>query len=68
MSIKVRIQAMEKMMIKPDSPFRICPVTGWYLLGGGKRAAGILAMPPVMTPEAWLQAGNTAEEAASQAI
>ena len=65
MSIKVRILAMEKMMIKPESPFRICPVTGWYLLGGGKRAAGILATPPVMTQEAWL---NSGKEAASQAI
>lgn len=64
-NIKIRIQAMEKMMIKPDTPFAIDPVTGWWQLGGGKKAAGVLTTPPVMTPEAWLQAGKDGTEAAS---
>ncbi len=68
MSIKIRIQAMEKMMIRPDSPFSVDPLTGWWQLGGGKRAAGILTAPPVMTEEAWIAAGKDSRETASQAI
>ncbi len=68
MGIKIRLANMEKMMIKPDSPFAVDPVTGWYLLGGGKRAAGILTAPPVMTEEAWIQAGKDSGETASLAI
>jgi len=62
MSIKVRLANMERLMIKPEAAFRICPVTGWWLVGGNR---GVLATLPVMTPEAWL---NSGKEAASRAI
>ena len=62
MSIKIRLAAMEKMMVKAESFFRIDPVTGWFVIGGGKKAAGCLFTPPVLSPDEWLAAGTAAEK------
>ena len=63
MSIKARLQTLEKMMVKSEALFRI-DSEGWQILGGGKRAAGVLRVPPRMSETEWLAAGNTAKKTA----
>lgn len=66
MSIKVRLSNMEKMMIRPEGAFRVDPVTGWFIVGGGVKKHGCLFTPPVSSPEQWLSDGNTAKDQPSQ--